>query len=226
MSSPEIQEDSVSVLTTPEIWITGSIAAQTPYKKIIGVNMPDGSEIRTPDHNGPQAMNGPRVQEEPLPASCQMSERLVQFLGHFMSTAKNYNCHVFGDWMRNGSLSSFSVIEERAKSVIKDGVITTSNLKLGQLGVLGCITKGRPNPIHSVIGLGEEVDSCLQVMWFKSHLGIVPYGELLEFYGRRKADFDTKECIAQLPGEHRRGGLLRKMLRVSTPALYVSESKD
>ncbi len=221
MTGVEPCEIGTPVLTVPEIWVKDHVAGPAPHKKVVAVITPQGEELRLPEYQDSGS-------EESLPINEPVSGRLAEFFRTYTPGAKRsrgysgrYNCKVFGSMMITGVRDSDNTIERKAMYVVEHGQPTESNLKMGQLGVLGYKRGRKTIASHAVIGLGEDVDKCIQVMWTNGHIGITSYEDLIEFYVRRSFEWSRGEAVAQMFGEQRRDGLLRKVLGVSSPTLFV-----
>lgn len=166
------------------------VHTKQPYKRIVGLAGPDQELLWTPQEipaDSSSTFDPTETTRETLSLPATMLDRVVEFFdenmseGGFNPDEEKYNCHRFAAavaginhkenpfWPRN-------FVRERAERQ------TSDPLPLGQIGVIGATTGGEGQGMHSVIGLGEDRDECLQVMWTQGHLGIASYSDLLKFY--------------------------------------------
>jgi hypothetical protein len=170
-----------------------------PFRRIVSLTTPDG-ELTTPvDHASDDSERGYEAGDthaEVLPFEGVLAERLAGFFDEYLSgkprTAYSiYNCHTFGAWMKGLTdpdpfRHRLTVQQELPTFYVERGEREQRNLALGELGVIAYREYGdRATPLHSLIGLGENRDECLQVMWTNGYLGIASYDSLAQHYGGR-----------------------------------------
>lgn len=104
---------------------------------------------------------------------------------------QTYDCHFFAQSMSSESgpyhtLRRLDLTESLANRALRGAALAqTARLGLGQVGIFGFKAYAEDGPVdaqHSVIGLGEESDACLQVIGRSGPLAMSGLGEALEFY--------------------------------------------
>ena len=110
-----------------------------------------------------------------LDSTGAFTDRLVSaFKAHYLErqSGRALNCHAFAASMKNPDSPS---------DVIEEGSLASRNLKLGEIGMFGINYGDVTVPFHSVIGLGEENDSCIQA-WPLKGIGMARYEDLKVLY--------------------------------------------
>lgn len=183
MSSPEVL---VPIFTIESDWIAPQRYEDTPYQRIVGIESNDGTEhwvsgVVPMDHTSSFDRLDTTRTVLALPEA--MTSRLIAFVDTFMDFPRdNYNCHAFAFWLKGVTNLGSEYGVEEAKALIKAGECVEAPLKLGEHGVYGGTMNSSPKPDHSVIGLGPERDSCLQVTEVGGHLGLRTYEAIAKYY--------------------------------------------
>lgn len=178
---------------------------EMPHDRIVGVDTPEGQTLWTPqpeqeDSEAAFAPEDARAQQ--LPFAAPVSARFVSFFRRFQQPDSDpsdyYNGSGFAQWLLGdeecvGSLEAFRRGYERGKAIIEHGELTERHLKLGELGMFGTsitvryregtkkMTRELYFPQHAVIGLGEDSDTCLQVLSSQGHIAIATYDRMRDF---------------------------------------------
>ncbi len=174
---------------------------EQPYRRVVRVRRGVGKTQE--DHWSrinpaipESAYNRNEVTPEVITMKPYLAERLVSFFCHFFvedprtkpqydrvtgtqvgNLDEAYNCHRFGYWMR-GTPAAQDFNSPAAPDHVTEGFAINGNLPMGRHGVLG--TRGAA--VHSVVGLGEDRNECLQVTGTGGFLGIDTYEHVVDQY--------------------------------------------
>lgn len=223
MYRSDIGVGELVVHTTESTWVRQwtdqfekphDVHTKQPYKRIVGLAGPDQELLWTPSEipaDSSSSFDPAETTRETISLPATMLDRVVEFFDENMSEdgfnpdEEKYNCHRFAaaatgiNHLENPLWPREFVKEQNERQ-------PSDPLPVGQIGVIGAITGGEGQGMHSVIGLGEDRDECLQVMWTQGHMGIASYNDLLKFY---------KTYV---------GGALRLFRGISHVGLYTTES--
>jgi len=150
---------------------------QPPYHEIVGITH-DNAELWIP------GADIPTTQAETWQFPDKLAQNIVGYFSkyHVESRSLYRNCHLGAVIMSSGNVVTMDDVEEAATQMVQAKNITTENLSLGTWGVYGLEMGGAPFALHSVIGLGEDLDLCLQVDKVLGPLSITSYTNNLEHY--------------------------------------------
>lgn len=198
MSIPEVV---LPVFTVKSSWIRrNGTPEQTPYDRIVGIEVPSSDEVLwTPDkidHDFNSGFNPDETEREELELTDDLANRLIGFFTKYL-TDKNgerstdYSCHRFAFNIRGGEPPCSDEGLFSAASIIEHGEIAKTPLGLGTHAVYGAAASpesGRlmAKPLHSVIGLGEASERCLQVSDYQGHLGLRTYRNIVDYYANKE----------------------------------------
>ncbi len=149
-----------------------------PYREIVGITS-NSAELWIPSAD----ISATEAETWEFPD--ELADNIVGYFGrhHVESRSLYRNCHVGAAIMSSGNVVDMDDAEEAATQLIKKDNIATENLPLGTWGVLGIELHGEePLAMHSVLGLGEDKDVCLQVDKVFGPLSIASYANILEHY--------------------------------------------
>ncbi len=167
-----------------------------PFKRIVGLNV--GSDTETLRDAGRIGYDRSRIQIEKLEVPKEFAARLGSFfLKYLVEDPRDkwghqlyppYNCHRFGYWMTGRPDPNLEAAPSPPNDIVERGTATKEPLALGSLGVLGHRQANAAEAVgvavHSLIGLGEDREECLQVMSFHGCLGIDSYDNIRNHYFR------------------------------------------
>ena len=196
--------ETVGLFTVPSTYVTAfTKPIDAPYKRVVGFCMGDGSDIkwaRTNDRR-PEADYSPSdAAVETIPMPTRLADRLGSFFTRFCVNdprteqygplgdmhVEAINCHRFAYWMVGDAVAQEMELPPEPNHVIVDGNQSDMPLTLGTHGVIGTDSnsKSKWNPAahHSVIGLGENREDCLNVLGYGGFLGLVNYRAIYDYY--------------------------------------------
>jgi len=181
---PTLQE--VTLHTTPSSWTNHNLPPTSEhYQRVVGVSTELGSvacrfEIATPT-------TGSTYQ-----VTQDFAARLLGFFDRYtadidperwsvasemLAPIYRYNCHTFALHMLGEDISDRSYVYQRIPELNKRYTPTLGPLAAGRHGIIR--SQNYPDRIsHSVIGLGEDIPVCIQVMNSDSNIALVPYEAL------------------------------------------------
>lgn len=119
--------------------------------------------------------------------SAMLHKRLSDFFEvHFTDPTLDqwkYNCHYFAASMVDpDDAHRFAPSDhvEAVREVMRKMTLRpdSTSLELGRRAIIGAYTD-QPMPAHSIIGLGESYDDCLQVIAWGGHLGLASIRQLV-----------------------------------------------
>jgi len=182
--------EAVTLHVVPSTWVERFTHMQEPYSRVVGVDIADGQTIWvSPSQTGDRASEYKQAdtQERAIPLDIIHAQRLVAFFDRFMSygsrTNEHYNCHRFAVWMTGTEQPTQDPTGfEQAQKIMEAGRTLEGPLRLGEHGIFGGKKDSTFTPDHSVIGLGEDRDDCLQVISTNGHLAVTTYHSIERFY--------------------------------------------
>ncbi len=201
MASPE----ELTVHTVPSKWIgyghhLNDSPNLEPYRRVVGVASPDGNITwaRGRKSDGSPVDRGSLytsedTQEIELPFSDELAGRLTRYFEWYLTDPMrdSYNCHSFGFWME-GRRGGNPDIGYRLAALAAERQIVKGDpyLAVGQHAIIGNTNPFDCDPpaYHSVVGLGEDRDECIQIMGPLGHLGITSMAALAH---RFSEDYQT-----------------------------------
>lgn len=177
-----------------------------PYRRILGIESGDEqlwSRVGPLDHDMRDLKRQAVTEELEVPDN--FKQRLISFFERFLAdrarterryetnnglnspnpvTGYGYNCHRFAFWMRGVGEVQDIVVPGPLEHIIEEGIVVENPLALGQHAVVGVrvAMTGKGYADHSLIGLGEDTNDCLQVSGARGYMGIDTYARTLENY--------------------------------------------
>ncbi|MFA5026176.1 MAG: hypothetical protein WC503_06755 [Candidatus Shapirobacteria bacterium] len=124
-----------------------------------------------------------KIEEEVLQVSPELALKLGEYFTHFVVDnpvpIDHYNCHHFASVMIGEERENLTYAP---KNSILRGSVHNASLPVGQRGIYGWRCNGHADGYHSVIGLGEESEECIQVCGLMGPLGICSYETLVDYF--------------------------------------------
>ena len=198
----------VTAYTVPTTWIaTFSKQSLNPYRRIVGLEfgegMPSAFWSRIDEALPETAYDAREATAEIIELPSAKVRRLVQFFNRFFVEPPRFkqgkdpedrmteatNCHRFGYWMRGVLAAEGFAIPDAPDHIVSEGFVVNGNLPMGMHAVLGARNDfyGYGAAIHSVVGLGEDRDECLQVTGMGGFLGIDTYENVLDVHDHQRS---------------------------------------
>jgi hypothetical protein len=178
-------ETSLFIINAPfNYFMTSQAICRAP--RVVGIDT--GTEVLWSPKNLPGRTDlnyaRKRIEEVAVASDGLFHERLVGFFATYLAKEsgghkKEYNCHLFGRWMIGESLATPENGTDGPEEVINVG-IRTAIVEWGQRGVIGGLWRKKPDPAHSVIGLGG--DSAIHVEGWQGPLRITSPQEAVNKY--------------------------------------------
>ena len=192
--------------TIPSTWVNKDRDdLDLPYRRIVGISpLKDGQDniwvdcdlSRLETYFDKQAVSSELIELDEI-----LSDRLVGFFRRYFVEpqrtrpfilngtvhsidTETYNCHLFGYWMSGMNITSSFYLPDEPENISNYGRLLDGNAKLGQHAVLSFYG----DSIHSVVGLGEDNDSCLQVIATNGHIGIDTYENVVDQHDYMRTD--------------------------------------
>lgn len=147
------------------------------FNKVVGVVLPNGE----PHFTHRRLLDGyvaRAVRHVEFDADAAILDGTARFIDRYMQQPRisgddPYNCHSYADWMTGAATPNPLSIQGVDPSALDQG----RNLASGERGyVLG-------GSEHSVVGLGEQVPACIQVVAYNGNLGVLTYDDVTDIYG-------------------------------------------
>lgn len=115
--------------------------------------------------------------------------RVLRFARQYLSGGSEwYNCHLFAALLRGCEpLGSVEVLRHRPYRTVIEGIVADSYLPLGQNGIVGVRASENSDVFHGLVGLGENIDACIQVDRMYGMLCIGSYADILDHFSRTYA---------------------------------------
>ena len=173
-----------------------SPATDEPYQRVLGLSIGNGmpENLWTPSGSGADLLDYTQsdTEERTIEIPSIIAGRLGSFFNRFYVEAPQYqlqspesqlaefyetNCHRFSYWMKGTPAAEGPGIPAAPDHIVSEGLRVKPPFKLGRHAVLG-----RHAAIHSVTGLGEDTDECLQVLASSGPMGIGRYDAILADY--------------------------------------------
>ncbi len=196
----QLWPDVITAYTVPSTYVsTFSKPTATPYRRVVGLVVPGFGELWSrADPTIPESIYSrdettPEQIELPVNASPKLGRFYLRFfvepprvkVGNSPEDqrAESTNCHRFGYWMAGQPAAEGFETPEDPNHVVSMGKIT-HRLGAGVRGVLGIRNDSTGNGVslHSVVGLGENNNECLQVLASNGFMGIDTYANIFSYY--------------------------------------------
>ncbi len=200
--------ESAALYTVPSTWVSPyTNPLSTPYRRVVGIEhaggMPAASWSRIDPTRDVSAYKRRDAEREGIEMPTLALRRLVGFFnryfvedprvkpvydkktGHQVDVStEGINCHRFGYWMRGSIVADRHEVPEAPDHIVAEGVVVERSLPSGKHGVYGSRSDYflSGSALHSVVGLGEEQEECLQVLASGGFLGVDSYEHVLDFY--------------------------------------------
>lgn len=151
-----------------------------PYQRVVGV------AHEKAHHWAPESAHGgyvrSRVDEEELDLGEITEERIATFFGRYLTCGGGPS--YVGPWYRCHSFAHFVATGQRAESWVGARVDdrATTQLSIGQRGLILGKERSRTWQDHSVVGLGVDQDRCLQVLATRGPMAITGIEQIRQFY--------------------------------------------
>ncbi len=192
--------ERVGLHTVPSTWVSPfSDSLDEPYRRVVGLSRASDTRTTTwlkvdpcfPESDYDRTDAAFEVIEMPS----LTAERLLSFFNRYFGDERRakpvldgnghqidvitegYNCHRFGYWMK-GTPAAQQFEVPGAPDFITKRPAFSGNLPIGRHCVLGTVGAA----VHSVVGLGEDRDECLQVLASQGHMGIDTYERVVDQY--------------------------------------------
>lgn len=195
MTSPELV---LPVFTVKSDWICryGALDVE-PYDRVVGIGVPDSDEplwtVDVVPEDFESKFDPKDTEREELKLPHDMALNLISFFKKHLRDNDGerdlfYNCHRFAYNLGGSEPQSGLAGTISASEVIKFGEKTDPPLDIGRHAVYGAFhgegssARGLPQPLHSVVGLGQEEERCLQVGDMEGHLGLRKYVNIDAYY--------------------------------------------
>lgn len=195
MPSPELV---LPIFTVKSDWIRRDEALDVePYDRVVGVDVPDSDKtlwtVDVVPEDFESKFDPKDTEREELKLPQNMALNLLAFFKKHLTDSDGerdlfYNCHRFAYNLGGSEPQSGLVGTISAGEVIKFGEKTDPPLSIGQHAVYGAFhgeessSNGLAQPLHSVVGLGQEEERCLQVCDIEGHLGLRKYVSVEAYY--------------------------------------------
>jgi hypothetical protein len=154
----------------------------TPHRQVVGIRLHDSQPIELWDPRFPHGSSnehfrtrGGTILQENLTVTARMLCGLKICFEEFEARGRElfYNCFSFAENL-NGNHDEY--FRDAAEDVVVRGkIVNPMRLRLGNVGVIGFRTSNKAEPLHSVVGLGEDVDECLQITCWHGYVAISSY---------------------------------------------------
>jgi hypothetical protein len=198
----------VGLYTVPSTWVRPNLdKLSTPYRRVVGTEYGDGVRSLSWAKIDPSQPETSYRQEdtslEVINIPNITAERLIGFFQRFYSDTprsksnydlrtgqymgertESYNCHKFGYWMSGTPAAQKFECPEAPDYVTERRPIDTP-LPIGRHGVIGIVGAA----VHSIVGLGEDREDCLQVISMGGHMGIDTYQAVIDSYETKDLQF-------------------------------------
>ncbi|HMS50271.1 MAG TPA: hypothetical protein PKA02_02435 [Candidatus Saccharibacteria bacterium] len=191
----------IGLYTTPSTWVSpfaGDLSK--PYRRVVGVQYGDGVPsvdwAQVDPVNTISAYDRTDADLEVITMPTNTARLLIGFYKRFFVNSpqtrpqysrgdgyyqgeqtEEYNCHRFGYWMQ-GTPAAQKFECPEAPDHITERRPAHTPLPLGRHGVLGTVGAA----VHSIVGLGEDREDCLQVLATGGHMGIDTYEAIVDQY--------------------------------------------
>ena len=202
--------ETVPIFTVTDEWtLNSSVKDSTPFDIVVGTIAPNGKELWLPNDPSNYKYGGgysdgysfSDVKESSITLPVDMSVRFTEFFKKLLIkrnwvdieySEEKYNCHWFAYWL-DGQINhrySSRFIDSRANMILRGGTLLDKQLKLGEIGVLGCVSQSFDMAYaeHSMIGLNGN--NVLQVMGLHGAVAISPQSETIQHF-REISDSQT-----------------------------------
>jgi hypothetical protein len=191
----------IGLYTTPSTWVCPfADELNKPYRRVVGVQhsngIPSTHWTRVDPVNYVFSYDRSDVELEVVTMPVNTAKLLIGFYKRFFADeprsrpqysprdgsyqgeqTEEYNCHRFGYWMR-GTPAAQGFECPDAPDHITERRPTNTPLPLGRHGVLGTVGAAA----HSVVGLGEDLEECIQVLSTGGNMGIDTYEAIVDQY--------------------------------------------
>lgn len=180
--------------TTPSRWV-GLYNGQNWYPRVVRIDDVSGqstewaAQSMLDIHSGYERHETKQIT---IPVTPEFSTLVQGFFGQYLTEPINpfggntYNCHRFA---RHISDIEASEPLDDPDDIIADGRLlgAQENLSLGQHGVVGATLYpeeyrlSRPFAPHSIVGLGELTNECLEIVSLFGYMALTTYKDTLSF---------------------------------------------
>jgi hypothetical protein len=194
--------NTLRLFTTPSTYISFDYGHQDePYRRIVAVQWERVMQWSHLDPADPAtAYASEAITEEKFEVPAEFGQRTMQFFTRFYAGQRDpkeqarirVNCHRYGRWMINDRRAMKPNGHNPPGELIPKLQVVDGPLPVGVRGVIGELdTKYKvPQALHSLIGLGEDIPDCVQVMGQHGFMGLDGYQKLLEEYRRGNDTMD------------------------------------
>ena len=191
--------DAITAHTVPSTYVrTGCRPTKVPYRRVVGLVVPGfGEQWSRIDPTIPEAAySRDEAASEEFEMPGDASNKLGRFWMRFfvepprvrseylVDRQEEYtNCHRFGYWMRGVHVAEEFDLPDEPNHIVDMGR-SGHPLRAGVHGVLGQRddAKGIGVARHSVVGLGEDRNDCIQVLASGGFMGIDTYRNAIDYY--------------------------------------------
>lgn len=192
--------DAITALTVPSTYVSAfARPTKTSYRRVVGLMIPGFGELwsRVDPTIPESAYSLDEATDELITLPHDTGQKLGRFFSRFFveqpririgsnpedRQAESTNCHRFGYWMRGVLAAEGFDIPDEPNHIVDMGR-AGRQLKAGIHGVLGLRddAAGYGAAIHSVVGLGEDSNECIQVLASQGFMGIDTYTSVIDYY--------------------------------------------
>ncbi|HEY1645468.1 MAG TPA: hypothetical protein VGF75_03715 [Candidatus Saccharimonadales bacterium] len=178
----------VTFYTVPSVWVNEWSSKTTePYDRIVGIENEFETLWSVEYINGDPrvAYSRQKVKKVDLKLPPDLQKRLFSFFERYFAVIPEekdkYNCHRFAYWMI-GRKDASNLRRPRAPyPSLKNKSLVKSGIKLGETGVW-ILDGNKKKSVHSVLGLGKDNDTFLQVLAYKGYLALADKKSLKNYF--------------------------------------------
>lgn len=180
------------LLTCKSTWVrTGLPHTQTPYERVVGIESDAGVVwAENMYSNDPwREYASQHVRDVTINLPLDAANRLVDFFnleyGPGKGTQRLFNCHRFAAYIAGMQSEPWPMpYTEPNFNRFMIPADLSNGVDAGRIAIIGCNNgQDRPDPVHSLIGLGEADDRCIQVMSGEpGHLAVATYTDMLDYW--------------------------------------------
>jgi len=193
--------DTITARTVPSTYVSAfAKPTEIPYRRVVGLMIPGFGELWSRvDPTIPESAYSPdEATSEDMALPHDAGQKLGRFFFRFFvepprvrgvgsdpedMRTEYTNCHRFGYWMRGVLAAEGFELPDEPNHIVEMGRVGRQ-LRAGVHGVLGLRddAAGYGTAMHSVVGLGEDSDRCMQVLASQGFMGIDTYTNVVDYY--------------------------------------------
>jgi len=180
--------NSLTFYTVPSVWVNQwSSETARPYDRIVGIENKLETLWAVEYKNGDPSVSYSRqnVKKVDVQLPSDLQKRVFSFFKRYFAVIPDekdkYNCHRFAYWMI-GRKDASNLKRPRAPyPSLKNKSLVKSGIKLGETGVW-ILDGNKKKSVHSVLGLGKDNDTFLQVLAYKGYLALADRKSLKDYF--------------------------------------------